>query len=366
MPTINQVLVLAQSQIGTTEYPPNSNNVVYNTAFYGHEVMDGVPDKKSTYPWCCAFVWWVFAQFTPCLVKKTASCRDMGQWFKDNGQWIEPGKQLPGDVVFYKFNTNDRWTNHVGIVKDVLGANDINAIEGNTSEKGSQDNGGAVLLKHRTSNIVGYGRPKYDEYNTDSDPKDDYRYGVDVSEYQGNIDWDMVKASGITFACMRSTKKNGSVDASFERNLQACMEKGIDYSCYKYAYAMTHDQARMEADSVINLLGNRKIPIWYDMEDASLVPLGKDAIEGIALSFIGECREAGFEVGIYCNQNWYDNYISQYLKDKFSFWVARYGKNTGQLDEKYKPDMKNVIAWQYTSKGQVPGIVGYVDCDVLY
>ena len=358
MPTTNQVLVLAQSQVGTTEYPPNSNTVIYNTAFYNGKEVSG-----SSYPWCCTFVWWCFAQFTPCLVKKTASCMDLAQWFKDNGQWH--ASPQPGDVVFFKFNTNDRWTNHVGLVKEVIdGGVKIKTIEGNTSVT-SDDNGGAVMERTRSSNIVGYGRPAYDN-NTPVDPKNDYSYGIDISEYQGNIDWDLVKASGISFACLRSTKKNGSVDATFEQNFQACVEKGIDYSCYKYAYAMTHDQARTEADSVINLLKDRKMPIWYDMEDSSLTTSGKDAIEGIALSFIGECKEAGFEVGIYCNKNWYDNYISDYLKKKYSFWVARYGKNTGQLDEKYMPTGKNVVAWQYTSKGVVPGIIGYVDRDVLY
>lgn len=161
MPTPNQIITLAKSQVGITEYPPNSNNVVYNTAYYGHNVCDGVPNKNSKYPWCCAFVWWVFNQFQPCLVPKTASCMTMGQWFKDHGQWIEPGSQRVGDVVFYKFNTNKRWTNHVGIVDEVVGKNDIYAFEGNTSQKGSQTNGGAVLRKHRKANIVGYGRPKY-------------------------------------------------------------------------------------------------------------------------------------------------------------------------------------------------------------
>jgi len=362
MPTVNQIIALAQSQVGTTEYPPNSNNVVYNTAYYGHEV------SGSSYPWCAVFVWWCFAQFTPCLVKKTASCQDMAQWFKDNGQWIEPGNQLPGDVAFYKFDTNSRWTNHTGIVDEVLGKNDIYAYEGNTSEKGSQDNGGAVLRKHRTSNIVGYGRPKYDSSPSPAPDPDDngYTYGIDISEYQGTIDFDKVKSAGYSFACVRSTKKNGSVDTMFERNITGLMSHGMDYSCYKYAYAKTHDEARIEADSVINLLQGMKMPIWYDVEDSSLVPLGKDCIEGIILSFIGECREAGFEAGIYCNKNWYDNYISQYLKDKFTFWIARYGKNDGHLDEKYRPTGRNIVAWQYTSKGQVPGIVGYVDLDVLY
>jgi len=353
MPTVNQILALAQSQIGTTEYPPNSNECIYNDAFYGYHV------SGSQYPWCCTFVWWVFAQFTPCLVKKTASCQDLAQWFKDNGKWGSTPHE--GDVVFFKFNTNSRWTNHVGIVKEVQdGGAKIITIEGNTSQS-SDDNGGAVMERTRTSNIVGYGRPAYEEKLSDN-----YTYGVDVSECQGGIDWDAVKASGISFACMRSTKKNGSVDKTFEQNLQACMEKGIDYSCYKYAYAKTHDEARIEADGVINLLGDRKMPIWYDLEDSSLTALGKDSIEGIALSFIGECKEAGFEVGIYCNKNWYDNYISDYLKKRYQFWIARYGKNTGYIDEKYKPTGRNVIAWQYTSKGRVNGINGDVDRDVLY
>lgn len=358
MPTVNQILALAQSQVGTTEYPPNSNNVIYNTAYYGHDV------SGSSYPWCAVFVWWVFAQFTPCLVKKTASCMDMAQWFKDNGKW--GSTPHVGDVVFFKFNTNSRWTNHVGIVKEVLdGGAKLITIEGNTSVS-SDDNGGAVMERTRTSNIVGFGRPAYSE-NVPAPTTNNYTYGVDVSKYQGDIDWKAVKASGISFACLRAIQGNTNrqIDPTFERNLAGCIENGIDYSCYIYTYAQTHDRARYEADLVINLLGDRKIPIWYDLEDKSLIGLGKDAIEGIAMSFIGECRDAGFEVGIYCNATWYNDYISQYLKDKFSFWIARYGKNTGQIDEKYKPTGKNIIAWQYTSKGRVAGIAGDVDRDIL-
>ncbi|MBQ1293166.1 MAG: CHAP domain-containing protein [Clostridiales bacterium] len=352
MPTVEDILKTAIGEVGITEYPPNSNNVKYNTAFYGKEV------SGSAYPWCCAFVWWVFAQHDPCLVKKTASCQDLGNWFNSQGRWFSD-PQI-GDIVFFHFNTNDRWTNHVGIVKDIKG-NMIETIEGNTSVS-SDDNGGAVMVRQRTSNIVGYGRP---DYAAVADTPSGYRFGVDVSEYQGVIDFDKLKESDISFLCSRSTKKNGLVDAQFERNIAECIARRIDYSCYKYCYATTHDQARREADSVINLLQGIKMPIWYDMEDKSLVPFGNDAIEGIALSFIGECKEAGFEVGIYCNLNWYNNYINPYLKERYPFWIARYGKNTGKLDEKYKPSGHNVIAWQYTSKGSIPGIVGNVDLDVL-
>jgi len=354
MPNAQDIINTALAEVGVTEYPPNSNYVKYNTAYYGSEV------SGSAYPWCCVFVWWVFAQHDPCLIKKTASCQELGNWFNEQGRW-HSDPQI-GDIVFFKFNTNDRWTNHVGIVKSINGSV-IETIEGNTSVN-SDDNGGAVMVRQRSSNIVGYGRPAYSDIIIPGNSE--YQYGVDVSEYQNTIDFKKLKDANISFMCMRSTKKNGSIDAMFERNLEGCMTYNIGYSVYKYAYATTHEQARIEADTVINLLKDRKMPIWYDLEDKSLPPFGKDAIEGVAMSFIGECKEAGFEVGIYCNKNWYDNYISQYLKDKFMFWVARYGKNTGKLDEKYKPVGNNIIAWQYTSKGSVPGISGNVDLDVLY
>lgn len=351
MATVEEVLKIAENEVGVTEYPPNSNKVKYNTEYYGSEV------SGSAYPWCCVFVWWVFKQ-AGITLPKTASCQDLGNWFNTQGRWHSSPEV--GDIVFFHFNTNARWTNHVGIVKSIKG-NIIETIEGNTSIS-SDDNGGAVMIRQRTSNIVGYGRPDYTEEPV---PIKGYQFGVDVSEYQGMIDFDAVQKANISFMCMRSTKKNGLVDAMFERNIAECMARKIDYSCYKYAYATTHDAARREADSVINLLQGIRMPIWYDLEDKSLLPLGNDAIEGIALSFIGECKEAGFEVGIYCNKNWYDNYINPFLKERFPFWIARYGKNTGALDEKYKPSGKNVIAWQYTSKGSVPGIDGNVDLDVL-
>lgn len=363
MPTPKQVIELGLSQVGVTEYPPNSNNVLYNNFFYGRQVQDGVPDKNSKYPWCAVFLWWLFSQFKPCLIKKTASCIELAEWFKENGQWIEPGNQIPGDVVFYKFDTNNKWTNHTGLCVEVCGPNDINALEGNTSI-GNDCNGGAVRLRHRTSNIVGYGRPKYDQ-DPVIKPKGNYIYGVDVNEKQGKIDFVKIKAAGISFVCMRSTKKSGNPDPFFERNYAECVAKGLDYSCFKYAYAKTHDAARVEADGVINLLKDRKMPIWYDLEDDTLIPLGKDGIEGITLAFAGECKEAGFEVGIYCDQRWYNNYTSDYLKKKFKFWVARYGPNNGMINEDYPVSAQNLAAWQYTSKGHVDGIDTEVDRDVL-
>lgn len=151
--TADRVIELARSQIGVTEYPPNSNNVIYNTWYYGH------PVNGSAYPWCCTFIEWLFKS-EPNLIKRTASCSDLLKWCRANALIVD--KPQVGDLVFFNFNNPNVLAQHIGIVDKPKGAKDVYSIEGNTSEKGSQDNGGAVLRKHRTGKcIVAYARPKY-------------------------------------------------------------------------------------------------------------------------------------------------------------------------------------------------------------
>lgn len=93
------------------------------------------------------------------LVKKTASCLDMLQWFEANHQMVD--FPLPGDLVFFKYSTNSRRTNHIGLVTNVNSINDFTTIEGNTSLN-SNDNGGAVMSRKRSKrNLVAFARPKY-------------------------------------------------------------------------------------------------------------------------------------------------------------------------------------------------------------
>lgn len=148
--TVNELINIAKSQLGVKESPPNSNNVIYNTWYYGH------PVQGSQYPWCATFVSWCFKGTG--LVPKTASCLNMLEWFERRGQIVKDPK--PGDIVFFKYPTNTRRTNHVGIVVAASGRV-INTIEGNTSVT-NQDNGGCVMQRNRTSNIVAYARPNYD------------------------------------------------------------------------------------------------------------------------------------------------------------------------------------------------------------
>ena len=93
--TVNEIIQLATNEIGTVENPPNSNNVKYNTWFYGHAV------SGSGYPWCAAFISWLFKGTGLC--KKTASCVNMLEWFEKNGQSVK--KPRMGDIVFFKYPT---------------------------------------------------------------------------------------------------------------------------------------------------------------------------------------------------------------------------------------------------------------------
>lgn len=151
MPTANDVLKVARAEIGTKEIP--SNNVKYNTWYYG-KVVSG-----SAYPWCMAFVQWVFNEAGMKLPYVTASCTALMNYAKKNGKWVTSGYKA-GDVILYQFD-KDAESEHVGICESST-ATTVVCIEGNTSGSGSQSNGGEVCRKTRKKTLVlGAYRPDY-------------------------------------------------------------------------------------------------------------------------------------------------------------------------------------------------------------
>lgn len=154
--TVRAVLFAAASQVGITESPAGSNRVKYNTAYYGREV------SGSAYPWCMAFVWWVFRQAGLSLYQ-TASCSAMVGRYKAQapGQVIR-GNYRPGDIVFFDFTGRRSKTEHVGIVAKVRADGTLETIEGNTGS-GNDANGGAVMRRVRKTYLVTCGvRPNYE------------------------------------------------------------------------------------------------------------------------------------------------------------------------------------------------------------
>lgn len=143
MTTVTDVLALARSQIGTTEHPRGSNRTPYGVA-YG---MNGVA-------WCSIFVWWVFRQCGIDLRAEVAmgysDCDTALDGFRRRGWVVSRKDARPGDIVFYDMSSVDgSGADHTGIIETVVRVGVI-AIEGNTSDRGSQTNGGAVLRKTRS------------------------------------------------------------------------------------------------------------------------------------------------------------------------------------------------------------------------
>ena len=163
MATVSELLDIARRQIGTRESPPNSNNVRYNTWYYGREV------SGAAYPWCMVFVQWVFDQAGVKLPVRTASCGALMRSAQSAGCWVTKGYQ-PGDVVIYDF-PGGAATDHCGIVESVDGTY-ISAIEGNTSSASDADGGAVERRARKFAQIVGAVRPSYDKeveevrYNT--------------------------------------------------------------------------------------------------------------------------------------------------------------------------------------------------------
>ena len=189
--------------------------------------------------------------------------------------------------------------------------------------------------------------------------------GIDVSSFQGKPDWTKVKNSGIKFAILRIHQKSG-IDTSFELNYKGCKSNGILIGGYKYSYALTPVQAIDDAEDVLSVLGGRGLdfPVFYDLEWSQQRSLGKQAIENIAVAFLTRIKKAGYKVGIYCNLDWYNNVLTDALK-QYDCWIARYPANdNGSVQKRLCPPVG--VGWQYSSKGKVSGISGNVDMDVFY
>lgn len=190
--------------------------------------------------------------------------------------------------------------------------------------------------------------------------------GIDVSAWQGQIDWDKVASYGMDFVFIRITETGNVIDSCFERNFSGCKKHNIPVGVYKYSYAMTIAEIQSEARKIVSVLNGRELqyPIWLDLEYNSQRSLGAENIHKMAEAFEKIITAAGYKFGIYCNVDWYMNVICSHLK-KYDFWIARYPANDdGWLQERLRPDFG--VGWQYSSKAKIPGINGTVDRSVFY
>ena len=186
--------------------------------------------------------------------------------------------------------------------------------------------------------------------------------GIDVSKWQGEINWSRVKNAGIEFAMLRSTFGWGESykDKFFETNYKNAKKVGIAVGAYHYSYATTPEEAIKEADFCHSILKGKKFeyPIAYDMEENKVAILGKEKVSAIAKAFCERMESYGYYVCIYANLYWINNYFTEEIFKKYDIWLAQWTE---------KPTCTKAYGmWQKTSKGRVDGIDTNVDLDESY
>ena len=194
------------------------------------------------------------------------------------------------------------------------------------------------------------------------------RQGIDVSEWQGDIDWQQVKDGGIEFAIIRLGYRRSetgelSTDEKALANLQGAAEAGIPTGAYFFSQAVTTQEALEEAEYALSLLEGYTLtyPLIYDWEylgeDARTADVDARTLTDCIKTFCGRVEEAGFQSMIYFNPHFHENEVL-YLEEltDYHFWLAMYDT---QMDYPYQIDM-----CQYSCTGSVPGITGDVDLNL--
>lgn len=193
--------------------------------------------------------------------------------------------------------------------------------------------------------------------------------GIDVSKWQGEIDWDKVKNDGIDFAIIRCGYR-GSVTGSlvedpyFLQNIRGATASGVKVGVYFFTQATNEVEAVEEASMVVSLLGDYELqyPVFIDTEGAGgegrADNLDAETRTTVCEAFCRTIENAGFEAGVYASRNWYNNNLNTSELEDYVIWLAEY--RSAPLYQGY------YRMWQYTSKGKVDGIEGNVDMNISY
>ena len=187
---------------------------------------------------------------------------------------------------------------------------------------------------------------------------------VDVSEHNGDINWNAAHEDDVKFAFIRAgfgQDMESQDDKYFHINMQNAIEAGVKVGVYFYSYATSEEMAEGEADHCLRLIEPYKdkisFPVFYDIEESRI----ESHLEEIVPAFINKLNAAGYNCGVYLSTSWFDDYFKNIDCDYF--WMASWGSDDGEPHN--KPEWCDI--WQYTSRGSVHGIGnGCVDCDILY
>ena len=196
--------------------------------------------------------------------------------------------------------------------------------------------------------------------------------GIDVSEWQGEINWKKVAESGIDFAMIRATH-GLKRDVYFERNIRGASEAGIAVGVYCCSYALDEESIEAEAAYFVATIKPWKQLITYpavlDAESDKQFQLGRKTVTAMMLKFCEMVEDGGYVPMVYTNSNWLNNVIDKnaLANEGIDIWVS-WPKNVTTFEEKGADGVTKHehTMWQFTDKGKVNGIAGPVDLNVAY
>lgn len=186
--------------------------------------------------------------------------------------------------------------------------------------------------------------------------------GIDVSQYQGNIDFEKVKKSGISFVIIRAGygRNISQKDPYFEQNYSRAKAAGLNVGVYWYSYANSAVDAKTEAAVCLQAIKGKtfEYPIYFDLEEHSQFCKGTAFCSSLVTAFCGELEKKGYFAGLYISRSPLTQYITADVQKRYALWVAEYGAKLNYNG--------SVGMWQNTSSWRVPGVNGNVDHDYSY
>ena len=191
--------------------------------------------------------------------------------------------------------------------------------------------------------------------------------GIDVSEFNGTLDWSKIKAAGIRFAIIRSGYGVSYQDPQFRANVEGAIAEGIPFGIYHFSYALSTAGARREAEFVLTLLAPYQdkitLPVFFDFEYDTIryaqeqgVVLGKTAFNAHTLAFCQTIIAGGYRAGTYYNLDFLTRFVDKSLLAGLPVWYAQYAS---------KPSITDYDIWQYTNNYRISGISSRFDANIL-
>lgn len=257
--------------------------------------------------------------------------------------------QEPVDIIYNIINKTNSKSSGLDLINSII----------RKDSKANKNNKGVEIINNEKELNIEIKNKKKDNRKTEKEQLK----GIDVSKWNGDINWEKVKKAGIDF-CIIRTGYSETVDYKFKYNIEEAIDNGLQIGVYHFSYATTNAEAKEEAEFCLKLIKPYKkyitLGVWFDYEYDSVnysrrygVNPTKESVTSLAKTFCSTVEKNGYSTGIYTNLDFSSNYFTKEVLNKYPTWFACW-----ESKMTYKDDF---VMWQYTDSGRVDGINGKVD-----